>query len=164
MTQVAYEWIESPVGPLLLAARGEALTAVYFARSSPASTWVPAVHAEAMTAATLAEVRRQLGEYFAGTRQRFALVLDAEGTEFQRRVWNGLDTIPYGSVLSYGELARRIGSPAAIRAVGAANGRNPLSIVRPCHRVIGADGSLTGFGGGLPAKQWLLTHEGAQLL
>ena len=101
----------------------------------------------------------QLEEWFGGERRFFDLPLHAEGTPFQRQVWTALGTIPYGEVWSYGELARRIGRPRAVRAVGAANGRNPLPIVVPCHRVIGASGALTGFGGGLRAKAWLLDHE-----
>ncbi len=109
----------------------------------------------------LAEAAEQLQEYFAGTRQRFALPLDLGGTEFQRRAWLALAEIPYGETRSYGEQARRLGVPRAARAVGAANGANPLPIVLPCHRLVGADGSLTGFGGGLDTKRWLLQHEGA---
>jgi methylated-DNA-[protein]-cysteine S-methyltransferase len=103
----------------------------------------------------------QLDEYFAGTRREFDLPLAPRGTGFQRTVWETLDTIPYGETISYAQLAIRVGNAKAMRAVGAANGRNPLPIVRPCHRVIGADGSLTGFGGGLPTKQFLLELEGA---
>ena len=103
----------------------------------------------------------QLGEYFAGRRRRFELPLAPQGTPFQRQVWQALAGIPYGATVSYAQLARQIGNPAGLRAVGAANGRNPLPIVLPCHRVIGADGELTGFGGGLPVKQFLLQLEGA---
>ncbi|WP_428265900.1 methylated-DNA--[protein]-cysteine S-methyltransferase [Haliangium sp.] len=106
-------------------------------------------------------VRAQLDEYFAGARQRFELALCPHGTPFQRRVWDALTEIPYGVTISYGELAGRLGQPKAVRAVGAANGRNPLPIVIPCHRVIGADGSLTGFGGGISVKRALLAVEGA---
>lgn len=103
--------------------------------------------------------KRQLREYFDGERRDFDLPLAPAGTPFQRRVWDELRRIPYGETISYGELARRIGKPTASRAVGAANGRNPLAIVVPCHRVIGADGTLTGYGGGLPVKESLLAHE-----
>ena len=103
--------------------------------------------------------KRQLLEYFGGARRDFDLPLAPAGTAFQRRVWNELRRIPYGETISYGELARRIGRPTASRAVGAANGRNPLAIVVPCHRVIGADGTLIGYGGGLPVKEALLAHE-----
>ncbi|GAB2455579.1 methylated-DNA--[protein]-cysteine S-methyltransferase [Jatrophihabitans fulvus] len=105
------------------------------------------------------DVRSQLDEYFAGERTQFTLPLNARGTAFQRTVWQALTRIPHGETLSYGALAQQIGVPGAARAVGLANGQNPISIVVPCHRVIGANGSLTGYGGGLPAKQWLLAHE-----
>jgi methylated-DNA-[protein]-cysteine S-methyltransferase len=108
----------------------------------------------------LPQALRQLEEYFTGKRRDFALPLRLEGTAFQRRVWNVLMEIPYGETWSYGRLARRIDNPNACRAVGLANGRNPLSILVPCHRVIGADGSLTGYGGGVERKRWLLAHEG----
>ncbi len=104
-------------------------------------------------------VRRQLSEYFAGRRTSFNLRLAPRGTAFQQRVWAELVKIPFGTRATYGELARRIGRPAASRAVGAANGANPIAIVIPCHRVVGSDGSLTGYGGGLPLKRWLLAHE-----
>ncbi len=107
------------------------------------------------------EVREQLLEYFAGKRKGFDLQVNAVGTPFQRKLWLALAKIPHGSTVSYGELAAKIGRPAASRAVGAASGRNPLPILLPCHRVVGSDGSLTGFGGGLPVKAWLLSHEGA---
>ena len=108
---------------------------------------------------SLRETRRQLLQYFEGERRDFDLPLAPAGTAFQRRVWDELRRIPYGETVSYGELARRIGRPTASRAVGAANGRNPLAIVVPCHRVIGADGTLVGYGGGLPVKETLLAHE-----
>ena len=110
-------------------------------------------------AGPLREAKRQLLEYFDGERRDFDLPIAPAGTAFQRRVWDELRRIPYGETVSYGELARRIGRPTASRAVGAANGRNPLAIVVPCHRVIGADGALTGYGGGLPVKETLLAHE-----
>jgi methylated-DNA-[protein]-cysteine S-methyltransferase len=109
----------------------------------------------------LAATRAQLSEYFAGERTTFTVPLASHGTAFQERVWRALRDIGYGETVSYAELARRVDSPKAVRAVGAANGRNPLPLVVPCHRVIGADGSLTGFGGGIERKQWLLQHEGA---
>jgi methylated-DNA-[protein]-cysteine S-methyltransferase len=102
---------------------------------------------------------RELGEYFAGRRRDFTVALEPDGTEFQRQVWLALRRIPFAATWSYGQLAAAIGKPSASRAVGAANGRNPLPIIVPCHRVIGQDGSLTGFGGGLPTKRWLLAHE-----
>ncbi len=106
--------------------------------------------------------RQQLLEYFSGERKEFELEISLAGTEFQRRTWQMLANIPYGQTWSYAELAKRVDSPKAVRAVGAANGRNPLPIVLPCHRVIGSNGSLTGFGGGLPVKRWLLDHENRQ--
>ncbi len=106
------------------------------------------------------EAREQLLQYFAGDIKEFDLLLNPVGTEFQVQTWNMLAKIPFGETWSYGQLANKIGSPKAVRAVGAANGRNPIPIILPCHRVIGSNGSLTGFGGGLPTKQWLLEHEG----
>ena len=149
---------DSPIGRLLLAGDGESLIRVCFQSGprpqQPADDWVAAV-------APFRAAITQFGEYFAGERRRFDLPLAPRGTEFQRRVWRALREIPYGQTLSYGELARRIGNPSASRAVGLANGANPLPVIVPCHRVIGADGSLTGFGGGLPIKRKLLALEGA---
>jgi len=108
----------------------------------------------------LARARQQLAEYFAGTRTAFDVPLDPAGSAFERRVWDALRTIPYGATLSYSELARRLGDVRATRAVGTANARNPIPIIVPCHRVVGASGELTGFGGGLDRKRWLLEHEG----
>jgi methylated-DNA-[protein]-cysteine S-methyltransferase len=151
--------IDSPVGPLLIAASDEGLHAIGFhaARRDVARghDWREGGHA------LLDAARRQLGEYFEGRRTVFDLALAPRGTPFQREVWRGLAGIPYGLTISYAELARRVGRPAASRAVGAANGRNPLPIVLPCHRVIGTDGSLVGFGGGLAVKRFLLELEGA---
>jgi methylated-DNA-[protein]-cysteine S-methyltransferase len=154
--------IPSPIDPLLLTASGGALTGVYFTPFAIAPDWVAADAAatDDPSVRVLHTARAQLAEYFAGTRQVFDLPLTARGTAFQEGVWQALDGIPYGTVISYAELARRVGRPRAVRAVGGANGRNPLSIVRPCHRVIGANGTLTGFGGGLARKEWLLAHEG----
>jgi methylated-DNA-[protein]-cysteine S-methyltransferase len=112
------------------------------------------------TVRPLPEAVRQLSEYFSGRRRQFDLPLRLIGTEFQMRVWQQLTAIPFGETWSYGQLAKRLENPSACRAVGLANGKNPIAIIVPCHRVIGADGSLTGFGGGLPRKQWLLAHEG----
>ncbi|MCD9005089.1 methylated-DNA--[protein]-cysteine S-methyltransferase [Luteimonas sp. XNQY3] len=151
--------IDSPVGPLFLAASDAGLHAVEFAgHRHPVPRgdgWRDGAHP------VLDATARQLGEYFAGTRRTFDLPFAARGTPFQKQVWDALTRIPYGKTASYVELARMLGKPGASRAVGAANGRNPLSIVVPCHRVIGASGALTGFGGGLPNKQFLLTLEGA---
>jgi len=150
--------IDSPVGRLLLAGDGESLIQVRFQSGPrpqpPQADWVA-------DAAPFRAAIEQLGEYFDGRRRRFDLPLAPRGTEFQRRVWRALAEIPYGKTISYGELAHRIGNPSASRAVGLANGANPLPIVVPCHRVIGANGSLTGFGGGLPIKRKLLALEGA---
>jgi methylated-DNA-[protein]-cysteine S-methyltransferase len=149
--------LDSPVGPLALAADEQHLLEIRF----PGKLQPHAPDGQPGDNEVLGEARRQLGEYFAGTRRVFDLPLLPRGTAFQRAVWQALAGIDYGTTISYAELARRIGRPGASRAVGAANGRNPLPIVLPCHRVIGADGSLTGFGGGLPTKQFLLELEGA---
>ena len=150
--------IDSPVGPLMLAADDAGLRHIEFRDNRhPAdrTDWHGGEHPILQTAET------QLAEYFAGSRRDFDLPLAPAGTDFQRSVWQALAKIPYGQTCSYAALARAVGRPKAVRAVGAANGRNPLPIVLPCHRVIGADGSLTGFGGGLPTKQFLLQLEGA---
>lgn len=150
--------IASPVGPLQLCASARGLSAVLWKHERDGRVALP----ELVTAPgnpILDAAEAQLAEYFAGTRHTFGLPLDAWGTPFQRGVWAALATIPFGQTRSYGDIARQIGNPAAIRAVGAANGRNPISIIVPCHRVIGADGSLTGFGGGLEAKRYLLDLE-----
>ena len=163
-----YTFVPSPVGPLLLTATDAGLTRVWFERHVHGGdvdpSWFPDDGARGDASAILAAARAQLGEYFAGTRTAFDLPLAAEGTPFQREVWDALRTIPYGDTTSYSALARRIGHPEAVRAVGAANGRNPISIVVPCHRVIGARGELTGFGGGIERKRWLLEHEGGGAL
>jgi len=152
---------ESPIGELLLTASDSALTGVWFPGRGelPAA---PANDGHAPANAVLARACEQLAEYFAGERTTFAVPLEPGGTAFQRRVWEALRAIPYGTTLSYSELARRLGDVRATRAVGAANGRNPIPIIVPCHRVVGADGSLTGFGGGLDRKRWLLEHEGVR--
>jgi len=147
--------LDTPIGPLGLVASERGLRAVLFdgGRLQPSGS-----------SAVLDDARRPLGEYFCGDRTGFDLPLDLDGTDFQRQCWLALATIPYGQTVSYGEQARRIGLGSdRARAVGAANGQNPLPIVLPCHRVIGADGSLTGFGGGLHVKRYLLEHEGALL-
>jgi len=153
---IYFDEIDSPVGPLRLIADAHGLREVCFEVENHPTIMQP----EWVRASKpLERAHRQLDEYFAGTRQAFDLTLNPRGTPFQLAVWMQLRRIPYGTSISYGELARRVGNPAASRAVGAANGRNPLSIVVPCHRVIGANGKLTGFGGGLPTKQFLLTLE-----
>ena len=149
--------IDSAVGRLLLAGDGASLIHVGFQSGPRPLRPLPGWIADA---APFRAAIAQLEEYFAGKRRRFDLPLAPRGTEFQRRVWRALTEIPYGQTLSYGELARRIARPSASRAVGLANGANPLPIIVPCHRVIGADGSLTGFGGGLPIKRKLLALEG----
>lgn len=155
-----YTWYESPVGPLLLTGSGEGLNGVSFSSGRHGV----AVDPEWTEERTLFdEPIRQLREYFAGERKSFSLTLIPEGTEFQRAVWSELQKIPYGETISYKGLAERIASPKAVRAVGRANGANPIPIIIPCHRVIGNDGSLTGFGGGLPLKKRLLELESRQL-
>ena len=149
----------SPVGTLLLVATDEGLSAILWENDRPSRVPVH-VDAEDEHHPVLVETERQLQEYFDGRRKRFTLKLDVTGTPFQRKVWNALLTIPFGETRSYGEIARQIGSPRAVRAVGAANGRNPLSIVAPCHRVIGSTGHLTGFAAGLDTKAYLLALEG----
>jgi methylated-DNA-[protein]-cysteine S-methyltransferase len=154
--------IESPVGPLLLAADEDGLQLIEFpSPRHPARRGTDWQDTGADAHPLLRAARIQLGEYFAGRRRGFDLPLKPRGTAFQCEVWNALTTIGYGETINYAQLAQRIGKPSAMRAVGAANGRNPLPIVVPCHRVIGADGSLTGFGGGLPTKRFLLELEGA---
>jgi methylated-DNA-[protein]-cysteine S-methyltransferase len=154
--------VASPIGPLTLVAAGGALAGVYMdaqrhlpgtvAQAAPASQDGP-------DAAPLAAAARQLTEYFAGQRTEFDLPLEMAGTDFQRRVWAALREIPYGETVSYGELARGLGKASASRAVGLANGKNPFAVVVPCHRVVGSDGSLTGYGGGLDRKRFLLALE-----
>ncbi|HEY6556726.1 MAG TPA: methylated-DNA--[protein]-cysteine S-methyltransferase [Polyangiaceae bacterium] len=147
--------IPSPIGRLTLLGDGAGLHGIYF----------EGARAEALSATCARDARplrqaiRQLEEYFAGRRTAFDLSLSPRGTAFQRRVWHALSEIPFGGTWSYAAVAQRIGAPGAARAVGAANGKNPLPIVVPCHRVIGADGSLTGFGGGMDRKRWLLDFE-----
>lgn len=155
---LAYKQIESPVGRLTLVASDEALVAVLWENDRPMRVRLGEVTADEVHP-VLTRAEQQLGEYFAGRRRVFDLPLDPAGTPFQKKVWEALRRIPFGRTASYGELAASIGSPNASRAVGAANGRNPLSIVVPCHRVIGASGKLTGFAGGLQVKAALLTLE-----
>ncbi len=149
----------SPVGELELVASPRGLRAVMWPGEWPVGTDVPHAGGSGRAAAILAEAVLQLDEYFAGTRREFDLPLDPVGTEFQQAAWAELRKIPFGETISYGEQARRLGDSNKSRAVGAANGRNPLSIVVPCHRVVGANGELTGFAAGLDAKEWLLGHE-----
>lgn len=160
--------IDSPIGPLHLAASSLGLTNLAFSTSKEwkqrAAIGVSDKEApDASAAAVLEEAVRQVGEYFAGKRTRFDLPLDLHGTDFQVRVWRQIAAVPHGQVISYGELAIAAGAPGASRAAGAACGANPVAIIVPCHRVVGADGSLHGFGGGLDVKAWLLRHEGAKV-
>jgi methylated-DNA-[protein]-cysteine S-methyltransferase len=151
--------VDSPIGPLTIVAEGDSISALYMdaQRHAPApeGLGLPGDPGDE----PFATAARQLAAYFAGQLTAFDLPLAPAGTDFQRRVWNGLLAIPYGQTISYGELARRVGNPAASRAVGLANGRNPIAIVVPCHRVIGSDGSMTGYGGGLDRKAFLLALE-----
>jgi methylated-DNA-[protein]-cysteine S-methyltransferase len=151
-----YCYLDTPIGELLVAGDDDGLGMVGFPEGSmrrePEPDWI-------FNEKELAEACRQLSEYFAGQRKRFELKLNPSGTEFQRQVLDELVKIPYGTTVSYSDIARRIGRPKAVRAVGAANGRNPIPVIIPCHRVIGAHGDLTGFGGGLPTKEALLRLE-----
>ena len=156
-----YKMVDSPIGRLKLVATDEGLAGILWENDRPDRVRLHIV-AEDNSHPVLLETERQLKEYFAGRRKEFAVTLDLAGTDFQRRVWNALLTIPFGETRSYGQIARQIGNPDAGRAVGAANGRNPVSIIAPCHRVIGSTGKLTGFAGGLDTKARLLALEGAK--
>lgn len=155
-----YSYFDSPIGRIFVQGDGRFLTGLFMPNhkgwGGPDATWC---HSDQ----PFAEVREQLTEYFTGQRQSFDLPLKPEGTQFQRRVWQELVQIPFGTTISYAQLAERVGNSSASRAVGSANGRNPISIVVPCHRVIGASGQLTGYGGGLERKQWLIDWEGQVL-
>jgi methylated-DNA-[protein]-cysteine S-methyltransferase len=157
---ISYTYLETSIGSLLLTASDSGLDSVLFPRnghpSSPAPEWQK-------DASLLQEPIRQLRAYFAGQLENFDLALAPQGTPFQRTVWDELCRIPYSETISYGELAKRIGNPNASRAVGLANGSNPIPIIIPCHRVIGSNGKLTGYGGGLPIKEKLLALERRQL-
>ena len=152
----SFTFVDSPLGPLLLAGHERALTGLYLGAHErcprPDPSWTE-------DRGPFRQVAVQLEEYFAGSRREFDVEVELAGTPFQVEVWQALRGIPYGETISYAELARRIARPAAVRAVGSANGRNPVSIIVPCHRVIGADGSLTGYGWGTDRKSWLLDHE-----
>ena len=154
--KIYFTEFSSPIGPLELRGTDAALTGVFMETHRPE----PARTSEAVRdAAPFRAARGQLEEFFAGERREFSLALAPAGTAFQLAVWQALRAIPYGTTITYGELARRIGNPRAVRAVGLANGRNPLSVIVPCHRVIGADGTLTGYSGGLERKRILLALE-----
>jgi methylated-DNA-[protein]-cysteine S-methyltransferase len=151
--------MKSPIGQLRLVGSDRGLAAVLWEHDDPLHGRF--ANAAAETGHTvLMQAQRELEEYFSGSRRRFTVKLDLAGTEFQKKVWNALRTIPFGETRSYGDIAAQIDSRNAVRAVGAANGRNPIPIIVPCHRVIGADGTLTGFAGGLRLKAWLLALEG----
>jgi len=154
-----YKTMKSPVGDLKLIAGNNGLAAILWEHDDPRRVRLGAA-SEDKRHPVLLEAERQLREYFSGQRKSFSLKLDFRGTQFQKKVWAALLTIPYGETRSYTQIAGQIEHPKAVRAVGAANGRNPISIVTPCHRVIGATGKLTGFAGGLKAKAHLLTLEG----
>jgi O-6-methylguanine DNA methyltransferase len=166
MESVLYQsTIESPIGPLRILSTHEGLAAVLFGKASQrkSGSWVRRVFPGVKIVPAGKTHRlfdRQIREYFEGRRRVFDLGLDLRGTDFQKKVWTAVARIPHGQTVSYGEIAHLIGKPKAVRAVGAANGANPIPIIIPCHRVIGADGSLTGYGGGLKNKRWLLAHEG----
>jgi methylated-DNA-[protein]-cysteine S-methyltransferase len=151
-----YTWHESPAGRLLLAGSDEGIERLHFSRGAMAASPDPLWRLEPEA---FRETLRQLDAYFDGSLREFSLITRPVGTLFQLRVWRELQSIPYGQTVTYGELARRIGNPSASRAVGLANGANPIAIVIPCHRVIGAGGKLTGFGGGLDVKAKLLALE-----
>lgn len=156
METIYYSTLDSPVGMLVLTHDGARLNGVHMEQHKGGG----AVQAHwRRDDARLGEARAQLEAYFAGRLHEFSLDFAGAGTPFQQQVWRALCDIPYGATISYGELARRIGKPSASRAVGAANGMNPVSIIVPCHRVVGAGGQLTGYAGGVPRKQWLLAHE-----
>lgn len=156
--QLAFTTIETPVGTLTLVASDVGLRAVLWPGDDPERVRL-GTRSEDAAHPVLTAAAAQLDEYFRGERVEFALPLDPVGTEFQRAAWDALRQIPYGTTISYGEQAARMGDRRKARAVGAANGRNPLSIVVPCHRVVGSSGSLTGFAGGVDTKSWLLAHE-----
>jgi methylated-DNA-[protein]-cysteine S-methyltransferase len=161
--EYVYKTMASPVGALTLVGRGERLAAILWENDKPTRVRLGEMRPDP-DSAVLLETERQLNEYFAGRRKQFALELDFSGTAFQKKVWAALLTIPFGETRSYSEIALQIGNIKAVRAVGAANGKNPISIVAPCHRVIGASKELTGFAGGLKAKEFLLVLEGAHAL
>jgi methylated-DNA-[protein]-cysteine S-methyltransferase len=157
-TTYSSKTMQSPVGKLKLVASHCGLAAILWEKDDPKRVRLSPL-AENKEHPVLLEAERQLNEYFAGKRKTFSLKFDFAGTEFQKRVWQALRTIPFGETRSYGQIARQIGHPKAVRAVGAANGKNPISIIVPCHRVVGSNGQLTGFAGGLETKASLLRIE-----
>lgn len=155
--------LDSPIGPLRLIATDQGLSRLLFDQRAGDDMGSDGDPSEAENHPVLAEATAQLEEYFAGRRQEFDIPLDLTGTEFQQAAWSALASVPFGETRSYRQQAEAIGRPKAVRAIGAANGQNPVPIVLPCHRIVGSDGSLTGYGGGLPIKEFLLSHEQAQL-
>jgi methylated-DNA-[protein]-cysteine S-methyltransferase len=155
-----YAVVPSPIGDLVVWGEGATLSGLSFSDSRKAAV---VDQAWERADASFAQVAEELRKYFAGELTHFDVKLAPHGTEFQRRVWDALLQIPYGSTTTYGQLAAELGDPRSTRAVGLANGRNPIAIVIPCHRVIGADGNLTGYGGGMDRKRWLLAHESGAL-
>lgn len=158
---IRYTLMQSPIDEILIAAEGDAIVSLQMATHRQTDRVIDPTWTRDDADAPLRRAAGQLAEYFAGERTTFDLPLAPVGTEFQRRVWDQLCAIPHGTTITYGELARRVGDVNASRAVGLANGRNPIAIVIPCHRVIGANGALTGFGGGVKRKRFLLEHEGS---
>ncbi|NJL83092.1 MAG: methylated-DNA--[protein]-cysteine S-methyltransferase [Chloroflexaceae bacterium] len=152
-----FTYCDSPLDGILLVSDGDCLTGLYLlpeqTRLRPGKDWVRD------NVGLLVEVERQIKAYFAGELRKFTIPVRLQGTAFQQRVWQLLPEIGFGETVSYGELAKQLGQPQAVRAVGSANGRNPVCIIVPCHRVVGAKGQLTGYSGGVKRKQWLLTHE-----
>ncbi len=165
MTSPSYffKTMPSPVGQLTLVANDHGLAAVLWENDDPNRVRLSPLHEDSKHPVLL-EAERQLRDYFAGKRETFSLKLDFKGTDFQKKVWAALLTIPFGETRSYAQIAEQIGNPNAVRAVGAANGKNPISIIAPCHRVIGSNGKLTGFAGGMEAKAFLLKLESKQLV
>lgn len=158
--QIIYSTLESPIGEIIVTADEQGIRSIY---SPTHETLIAQIDNYKRDDAKLRDATDQLRAYFAGELQEFSLTLNPQGTPFFKHVWNQLELIPYGTTISYGELAKKIGKPTASRAVGMANGRNPISFVIPCHRVIGQNGSLTGYGGGLKLKRWLIEFEKEQL-
>jgi O-6-methylguanine DNA methyltransferase len=167
--QVAMGSLDTPIGMLWMACSERGVCKLIFpceGAEASLDRWLAGhlpAHKLVATSALLEQTSTELGDYFAGSRHDFTLPLDLRGSAFHQRVWQTLTNIPYGHTVSYGDLARALGAPKAARAVGAACGANPVPIIAPCHRVLGSDGSLHGFGGGLPVKAWLLRHEGVLL-
>jgi O-6-methylguanine DNA methyltransferase len=169
LEQLAVGSLDTPIGMLWIACSEQGVCKLVFPREGAKAAldrWLASHlprHERGPTNALLEQTRAELSTYFDGTRHAFTVPLDLRGQPFQRSVWHALTTIPYGRTASYGELARMLGAPKAARAVGTACGANPVPVIAPCHRILGSDGSLHGFGGGLPVKAWLLRHEGVLL-